>query len=564
MLGSKNSLLNWLLPALLLFLAASCASSIEEGGADMVLLNGRITTLDPGRPEVEAIAMRDGLVLAAGTKGEIEDLIAADTSVIDLKGRRAVPGFVESHAHLLGLGTAAMRLDLVGTASIEEIKAMVRKQAAGLKAGQWILGRGWDQNDWKEKAFPTFEAITEAAPENPVFLTRIDGHAGWANRLAMERAGLTRQSKDPTGGRIIRDGKGAPTGVLIDNAMNMVSRAIPPMSRAEKKQAILAGIALCSAHGITSFHDAGAGAEVIDIYREILNDDELDLRLYVMLSGDDEDLLEKYYARGPEKGSRGLLTIRATKLFADGALGSRGAAMIEPYSDEPGHRGLMILTEDQLYEKSKAALAAGFQVCTHAIGDNANRATLNAYERAFRALPEAKDHRFRIEHAQILHKNDIPRFAELKVIPAMQPTHCTSDMPWVADRIGEERAEDGAYVWRKLLESGVPIPAGSDAPVESINPLWGFYSAITRKDHAGNPPGGWYPDQCMTREEALRAFTLDGAFAAFEEEMAGSLEASKRADVVVLSRDILTIPDREILEARVDLTVLGGRVVHER
>jgi predicted amidohydrolase YtcJ len=334
------------------------------------------------------------------------------------------------------------------------------------------------------------------------------------------------------------------------------------MSREEKKQAILAGIRLATEHGITTFHDAGAGAEVVGIYRELLLKGDLKIRLYVMLSGDDEDLLKEHFDRGPEIGMGGRLTIRTVKLFADGALGSRGATLIEPYSDEPGHRGLMILTEDQLFYKSKAALAAGFQVCTHAIGDGANRATLNAYERAFRALPEAKDHRFRIEHAQILHREDIPRFAALKVIPSMQPTHCTSDMPWVADRIGEERSRDGAYVWRKLLNGGVPIPAGSDAPVESINPLWGFYSAITRQDHGGNPEGGWHPDQCMTREEALKAFTIHGAYAAFEEEVKGSLEIGKKADLVVLSRDILTIPAREILDTHVDITILSGLPVY--
>lgn len=533
--------------------------------ADLVLRNGKIVTMNPAQPEARALAIKGDRILAVGSDEQVQKLIGRSTRVIDLRGKLVVPGLIESHAHMLGIGQAKLMLDLVGTTSEEEIARMVAARAKKAKPGEWILGRGWDQNDWPNKRFPTFESLTKAAPNNPVYLTRIDGHAGWANKRAMELAGITRETKDPHGGRLIRDAEGRPTGVFIDRAQGLITRHIPPLRREQKKRALELAMRECVAVGLTSFHDAGVDREVIELYKELLREGKLPLRLYVMLAGSDQRLLDEYFARGPEIGlGDHRLTIRAIKLIADGALGSRGAALLEDYADDPGNRGLLMLSEDQIFRIAHLALRHGFQVCTHAIGDRANRIVLNAYERAFRANPSVKDHRFRIEHAQILDEADIPRFARMGVIASMQATHCTSDMPWVHDRIGKKRAREGAYVWQKLLKTGARIANGSDAPVESINPLWGIYAAITRQDHQGNPPGGWYPDQRMTREQALRSFTLDAAYAAFEEDIKGSLEKGKLADMVVLSKDIMTIPAREILKTRVVMTIIGGKIVYQQ
>lgn len=551
--------------AIVMFIVGALGGVNSQEVADLVLRNGKIVTMNPAQPEARALAIKGDRIMAVGSDEQVQKLIGRSTRVIDLRGKLVVPGLIESHAHMLSIGQAKLMLDLVGTTSEEEIARMVAARARRAKPGEWILGRGWDQNDWPNKRFPTFESLTKAAPNNPVYLTRIDGHAGWANKRAMELAGITRETKDPHGGRLIRDAEGRPTGVFIDRAQALITRHIPPLSRAQKKRALELAMRECVAVGLTSFHDAGVDRDVIELYKELLREGKLPLRLYVMLAGSDQHLLDEYFARGPEIGlGDHRLTIRAIKLIADGALGSRGAALLEDYADDPGHRGLLMLSEDQIFRIAHLALRHGFQVCTHAIGDRANRIVLNAYERAFRANPGVKDPRFRIEHAQILDEADIPRFARLGVIASMQATHCTSDMPWVHDRIGKARAREGAYVWQKLLKTGARIANGSDAPVESINPLWGIYAAITRQDHQGNPPGGWYPDQRMTRQQALRSFTLDAAYAAFEEDIKGSLEKGKLADMVVLSKDIMTIPAREILKTRVVMTIIGGKIVYQQ
>lgn len=550
---------------LVLALMSAWASPRAQERADLVLRGGKIVTMNPKQPQAEAIAIVGRRIARVGSDREIEEMIGPHTRVIELRGRLVVPGFIESHGHLLGLGQSRLILDLRGTRSAEEVAERVARKAREAKPGEWILGRGWDQNEWPRKDFPTHEVLDRVAPQHPVYLTRVDGHAAWVNRRALELAGITRETADPPGGRLIRDAEGRPTGVLIDRAMNLVARLIPPRSREENKRALLLAIEECLRSGITSFHDAGASREAIELYKELLREGALRLRLYVMISGRDEALLREYLERGPEIGlGEHHLTIRAIKLVADGALGSRGAALLEPYADEPTQSGLLILSEEEIYQIARRALAAGFQVNTHAIGDRANRIVLNAYERAFREFPNVRDPRFRIEHAQILDEADIPRFARLGVIASMQAIHATSDMPWVPARLGEARAREGAYVWRKLLQSGARIANGSDAPVEPLNPLLGFYAAITRQDERGNPPGGWFPDQRMTREEALRSFTLDAAYAAFEEHLKGSLEPGKLADLVVLSKDIMTIPPAEILRTEVDLTLVDGRIVYER
>jgi len=457
----------------------------------------------------------------------------ADTRVIDPAGRTVAPGLIESHAHLYGIGEAMMMLDLVGTESEERIAAMVRTRAAETEQGSWIQGRGWDQNDWEQKRFPTFQSLTEAAPENPVCLTRVDGHAVWVNQAAMDIAGLAASTVDPAGGRIVRDGSGSPTGILVDAACGLVESAIPSPDRKERKRNYVLAIRECNANGFTSFHDAGAGSSDIAILRELLAEGNLTLRLNIMLHGTSSKLLDEFFSGGPVIGEgNGFLTVRSVKLYADGALGSRGAALLEDYSDEAGNRGLVIETEDLI-------------------------------QRAFEAVPDVKDHRFRIEHAQILDEADIPRFGALGVIAAMQAQHCTSDMPWAPTRIGNERASEGAYVWRKLLERGAHICNGSDAPVESMNPYWGFYAAVTRRGRDGIPAKGWSSDQCMTRGEALASFTIEGAFASFEEDIKGRIREGYLADLTVLSHDIMTIPETEILETTALMTVVGGKVVYE-
>jgi len=533
--------------------------------ADLILNNGKFVTLEKTRPEAAAMAISGDTIMAVGDAAEIATMAGESTRTIDLGGRLVLPGLIESHAHLLGLGQARLKLDLVGTHSEAEIVALVVDRAAAIPKGRWILGRGWDQNDWRNTAFPTHRSLSRAAPDHPICLTRVDGHMVWINAKAMELAGISADTPDPKGGRLERGEDRAPTGLLLDNAIELVSAVIPDPTRDELKEALLLAIRECNSLGITSFHDAGAGREIIGLYEELIAEGQLTLRLNVMLTGTDRSLLQEYYLSGPRLDlEKHLLTVRSIKLFADGALGSRGAALLEDYADDPGNRGLYIESEDRLFRVSYQALDYGFQVCTHAIGDGANRRVLDAYERAFKSRRVGIDRRFRIEHAQILDEADIPRFEKLGVIPSMQAQHCTSDMPWVPQRIGDLRAAEGAYVWQKLLALGLPIPNGSDAPVESVDPLLGIYAAVTRQDREGNPPGGWYPDQCMTRTQAIESFTIHGAYASFEEEIKGRLKPGMLADLVVFSKDITTIPAKEILEARVLATIVGGQVVYDR
>lgn len=567
----------FLVLGLVLLAAASKAMADEQEHADLVVLDGKIVTLSPRQPRVEAVAAGGGRIVAVGDNAGIRNWIGPKTKVLRVDGKLVTPGLIDSHAHLLGVGQSQQRLDLVGTTSQRQIAELVRQRASRLPPGRWVLGRGWDQNDWPQRRFPTHRLITEAAPDRPVYLTRIAGHAGWANRAALELAGIDRNTPDPPGGRILRDEHGDPTGVLIDRAQELVTAKIPPASEAENIEALELAIVECLKLGLTSLHDANSGRELVALCRRLLRDGRLSIRLYVMLAGSDQKLLAEAFAQGPQIGlGDHHLTIRAVKLFADGALGSRGAALLEPYADEPNHKGLLMMSEEEIFRVTQQALDHGFQVCTHAIGDRANRLVLDAYQRALLARPEVRDPRFRIEHAQILDAADIPRFAPAingtprgptewpGVIASMQPTHCTSDMPWVHDRIGPARAAEGAYVWQKLLARGARICGGSDAPVESLDPLWGIYAAVTRQDHAGNPPDGWYPDQRMTRLQALRSFTLEAAYAAFEEDLKGSLEVGKLADLIVWSKDFLEIPPPEILTTHAEVTILGGEVAYRR
>jgi len=530
---------------------------------DLILHNARLYTVDSRNSVADAIAIAGDRIIQVGRNADALALRAALTRVHDMRGATIVPGFHDAHGHVVGLGASLQDVDLRGTSSYEEVVGRVRRRLASARPGEWIIGRGWDQNDWAEKAFPTHDLLSAATPNNPVYLTRVDGHAGLANRKAMETAGLTSSTSDPPGGRIVR-ADGQPSGVLIDGAQAVVTSKIPPVSRQQLEDQIRLADRELRRVGITMVDDAGADGETVDAYKRLIEAGTIKTRLYVMLRGSLPQLTP-FFARGPVNDfASHRLAVRAVKIYADGALGSRGAALLEPYADEPTTTGLLVTPPDEVYAQTLAAAKAGFQVGIHAIGDRANRQAMDTFERVEREVPGARDLRMRIEHAQILDAAEIPRFARLGVIASMQPTHATSDMPWAATRIGDARVEEGAYVWRKLLDAGAVIASGSDFPVEDANPLPGFYAAITRQDTTGKPAGGWTPSQRMTREEALASFTRQAAFASHAETQMGSIESGKLADLVVLSRDIMRVQPREILTTLVQMTIVGGEIVYQR
>jgi predicted amidohydrolase YtcJ len=526
-----------------------------------VLTNARIYTVDEARPIAQALAVRGGRIAFVGDARGALALRGPSTRVVDAGGRTVIPGMVDAHGHLLGLGLTLRNVDLTGTRSYDEVVARVAARARELPAGTWVVGRGWDQNDWGDTRFPTHDALSRAVPAHPVYLERVDGHAALVNAAAMQRAGITRETRDPEGGRVERDAEGRPTGVLVDRAQGIADRVMPPPTRAEQREALRGAVRELHRWGLTGMHDAGEGRATIDLMEEMAAAGELNLRTYVMI-GDDSAAIAHYLARGPRSALHGgRLWVRSIKLYADGALGSRGAALLEPYADDARNSGLLVSAPAHIQDVATRALRAGFQVNTHAIGDRGNRLVLDAYDAALRAVPVA-EHRFRVEHAQILHPDDVPRFAQLGVIPSMQASHQTSDMYWAGNRLGGTRLL-GAYAWRSLLASGVVVPNGSDFPVERVNPLISFHSAVSRQDANDWPVGGWYPEQRMTRDEALKAMTIWPAYSAFQERELGSLTPGKHADFVVLDRDIMRVPAEEILGTRVVATYLGGRAVYE-
>jgi predicted amidohydrolase YtcJ len=526
---------------------------------DVVIVNGIVHTVNGREPLAEAIAIDKGVIVAVGSTKDIDRAYAGRRRE-DLKGMAVYPGFIDSHAHLESLGYALNHLDVSGTTAVSDIQAKVAEEVTKRKLGVWIRGRGWDQNLWQSKQFPTRQSLDAVAPGNPVVLTRIDGHAVWVNSAVLRVAGITSATKDPEGGKILRDRSGAPTGVFVDNAIDMLAAILPPPTEEERISSIARAVQECVQHGITGVQDMGVDSGGIALYSRLIREGAFPLRVYAAIEG--KDLWERYLKTGPDTGGHdGRLTVRALKLYADGALGSRGAAMIEPYSDDPGNRGLTLTSAGELRDAAAQALSHGFQVCVHAIGDRGNHLVLDVYEEVLKGRTgSGNDPRFRIEHAQVLDSEDVPRFHALGVLPSMQPTHCTSDMPWAEDRLGPKRVR-WAYAWRALLDAGSIIPAGSDFPVERPGPIMGFYAAITRQDRDGNPPGGWHPEQRMTREEALKAFTIWGAYAEFQESTLGSIEPGKRADLVVLSDDMMTIDPSRIPSTRVVETLVDGRVV---
>lgn len=550
-----------------LALCALAPAALRAQAADLVLVNGRIYTVDNARPLVSALAVRGGRVLFVGSDAGAKALAGPSTRVIDLGGSAVYPGFTDAHAHLLGLGTLLRRVNVVGATSYEAVISGMKAWAKDVKPGDWVRGRGWDQNRWPVKEFPTHDALSRAFPDNPVVLTRVDGHALLANAKAMQLAGVTAATPDPAGGRIIRDASGAPTGVFVDNAQQLISRAVPAATRAEIRAATLAAIAEANRWGLTGIHDAGENAQTISVFEELARAGNYTLRNYVMISdpGSPDSATARrnpYIQRGPRSALYGgRLWTRAIKLYADGALGSRGAALLTPYSDEPSNSGLLVSRPEHIEAWAETALKRGFQINAHAIGDRGNRIVLDAFETALSKYPKA-DHRFRVEHAQVISPQDLPRFALLGVIPSMQATHQTSDMRWAEARVGPERIR-GAYAWRSLLNTGVVIPNGTDFPVEEVNPLLTFHAAVTRQDPTGWPASGWFAEQKMSREEALQSLTIWPAYAGFQEKILGSLTPGKYADFVVLDRDIMRIPDAEILSARVISTWIAGRAVYQ-
>jgi len=548
-------------------LAALIAVALAQGASappTLILHHARIYTVDGANTIADAIALRDDRIVRAGSDADVLKLRAASTRVIDLGGATVLPGLHDAHGHFTGLGAFLQSLNLRGTTSYQQIVDRVRERVAKAKPGEWIVGRAWDQNDWADTRFPTHEALSTVSPNNPVYLTRVDGHAGLANRAAMAMAGLTSATADPAGGRIIRGANNEPTGVLIDNAQALVSSRIPPATDRQLEEQILLADQEMRRLGITTVHDAGTDSRTVDAYTRLIDAGRLKTRLYVMRRGSLASL-QPFFAKGPVVDyARHHMAVRAIKIVADGALGSRGAAMLEPYDDEPGSRGLLTTPPEEIYAQTLAASKAGFQTAVHAIGDRANRIVLDTFERVQREVPGARALRMRVEHAQILDATEIPRFAALGVIASMQATHATSDMPWVPVRIGRARMEEGAYVWRKILATGAVIANGSDFPVEEPDPMRGLYAAITRQDASGQPRDGWMADQRMTRQEALLSFTKSAAFAAHMESLTGSLESGKLADFIVLSSDVMRVPPADILKATVRMTIVGGEVVYDR
>lgn len=542
----------------------ACTPPIEP--ADLVLRNGRIVTLDDLVPEAQALASRGGRIVAVGRDAEIGRYIGPSTRVIDLAGRLATPGFIEGHGHFLGLGDAKLQLDLTTAQSWAQVVAMVADAVMRARPGELIRGRGWHQDEWTPapsrvvQGFPLHDDLSAVSPYHPVLLVHASGHATFANARAMELAAVSRQTPDPPGGEIVRDVDGDPTGTFLETAAGLFDRVRQSAAPADpRRQAELAQREALS-KGITTFHDAGSSFEAVDLFKTMADDGSLRLRLWVMLRESNERLVSRMadYRLIGYGGDR--LTVRAIKRSIDGALGSRGAWLLEPYADVPSTSGLNTTPVDEIEETARLAIANGYQLCVHAIGDRANRETLDLYERTFAAHAGEADRRWRIEHAQHLHPDDIPRFAALGVIASMQGVHAASDGPWVPDRLGDRRAEEGAYVWQKLLQSGAVVVNGTDAPVEDVSPIHSFYASVSRRLADGSV---FYPDQRMSRLEALRSYTLSAAYAGFEDRLKGSLAPGKLADVVVFSKDILTIPEDEIPTAEIVYTIIGGQVVHD-
>jgi hypothetical protein len=555
------------LAAIALAGGGSCARR-SGAPADLVLHGGTVLTLDPARPEARAVAVRGGVIVAVGSDEEILALASEATRRIDLRGRMVLPGLTDAHGHIRSLGEQIDSLDLRGAGSVDEVARRARERALTLPPGAWVTGGGWDQNLWPGETFPDHRPLTAAVPDRPVWLSRIDGHASWANRRAMEAAGVTRATADPPGGSIERDARGEPTGIFIDNAQDLVAAAQPRPTPERIRSWIELALRRCAEAGLTSVHDAGVGEEEVAAFRALADDGRLPVRVYLMWSGiggayisGAQAPLERLLEQPPLLNYKDRLTLRAVKLMIDGAMGSRGALFFEDYADDPGNRGLPVMPQEAVEKAATLALRRGYQVSTHAIGDRGISLVLDAYERALAAAPAA-DPRPRIEHLQCVRREDVARLRTLGVIASMQPSHATSDMPWADERVGADRGR-GLYAWRWVLDEGVRLAAGSDFPVDPEQPLVGLHAAVTRRDLKGRPEEGWHPEQRMTLEEAIRAYTEGAAYAAFEEKTRGRVAPGYLADLTVVGRDLRAIPPSEIPAAGIAYTIVGGGVVYE-
>lgn len=553
------------------FLFVNCSGE-KHISADLVLLNGNIATMEDSIPYAQALAVIGDKIVDIGANSDIEKYIGDSTEVIELNGEFVMPAFIESHAHFLGVGKLKIELDLREAGNWDEVVSMVAKTVASTRPGQWIIGRGWHQEKFNPKpspnvnGYPVHNELSKGSPNNPVILKHASGHAIFANAKAMQLAGIDASTPDPAGGTIVRDEKGNPIGVFEENAEALISKPyeeyLAGRTAEEQREEIVNEIKFasqdCISKGIATFHDAGETFKNIDVMKQLADSNKLDVRLYVMV-GDSLNLMEKYLPQYRIIGEgNNHLTVRAIKQYVDGALGSRGAWMLEPYTDLPDHTGSNVTPIPELEKIAELAAADGYQLCIHAIGDRGNREVLDLYERTFRKHPDKTDLRWRIEHAQHLSAQDIPRFAKLGVIAAMQTIHCTSDAVFVPTRIGDARAKEGAYVWRKLIDAGAAICDGTDGPVEDIDPIKNFYAAVTRRLNDGSH---FYPDQKMTRMEALKSYTINGAYAAFEENLKGSLKKGKLADITILSKDLLNVPAEEIPGTKVLYTIVGGKIL---
>ncbi len=540
----------FILIAILSFMTA-CS---EKKQATLIVTNATVYTVDSAFSKVESFAVVDGKIAATGTSEEILKTWNSE-NIIDATAKFVYPGFNDAHCHFNGYANnLAQYADLRGTAGPDEIYERLKTHHKKF-GGDWVLGRSWDQNDWPVKEFPDKTELDKLFPETPVYLVRVDGHAGWCNTKALEMAGITAATKVPGGDVVLKNGQ--PTGVLVDNAMGLVSKLIPEIAGEQQQKALLEAQANCFAAGLTSVTDCGLDKSTILLMQEMQNRSELKIRVNAMLNPTEENF-EFFVKNGPLVGEK--LVVRTIKLYADGALGSRGALMLEDYSDNPGNRGLQIETQEYYDKICQLALDNNFTMATHAIGDSANRLMLNTYARF---LKGKNDRRWRIEHAQIINPDDFSKFAEFSIVPSVQATHCTSDMYWAADRVGEERAK-GAYAYQTLLGQNGWLPNGTDFPVENIEPLFTFFAAVFRTDHKGFPEGGWQIENGLTREQTLRSMTIWAAKASFEENEKGSLEPGKYADFVILDTDLMTATPQQVLGANIESTWVGGEKVFEK
>ncbi|WP_267225854.1 amidohydrolase [Dyella silvae] len=528
--------------------------------ATTLLVNAHIHTMDPAHPEASALAWKDdGRLLAVGDTGDLVKRFA-DAQKVDARGATVIPGLIDAHGHMLGLGMTHIQVDLVGANSRAEVVERLKTGAARLPKGTWLVGRGWDQNRWADKQFPTAADLDAAFPDRPVYLERVDGHAVWVNTAAMKHAVKPLDGDwQPEGGRIVRAGNKA-SGVLVDGAVGLVAEAIPPLTHEQTREAYKAAFADAVASGLTGVHDPGTSLDDFKVLQEMAAAKEIPLRLYEMADGNHAalDWLCDQGGRWIDAGGR--LQMRTVKLYMDGALGSRGAALLADYSDDHGNRGILVTAPDAYRSAVEKAYRCHVQVATHAIGDRGNRMVLDTYQAVLGDHADS-DHRWRVEHAQIVALDDIPRFATLRIIASMQPTHATSDMPWAGQRLGAERLK-GAYAWQRFIHEKVPLAFGSDFPVEHVNPMLGLYAAVTRQDLNGQPPGGWLPDQCVSRLQALAGFTRGAAYAAFMENEVGMLKPGLRADFVILSDDLMTVPPRKIADLKPLSTWVDGKAVY--